>query len=59
MPLNSAPAAVTGAHIAAKAALANAKAHVNVGFWGGLVPENAGDPSAIKARRVGGQKGRG
>jgi allantoinase len=42
MPLNSAPAAVTGKILKEKMKVAKDKLMVDVGFWGGLVPENAG-----------------
>ena len=42
MPLNSIPATTTVAALAAKRAVAAEKAVVNVGFWGGAVPENLG-----------------
>ena len=42
MPLNSIPATTTVAALDAKRAVAAEKAMVNVGFWGGAVPENLG-----------------
>jgi len=41
MPLNSKPAATTAAILRNKIEVARDKLHVDVGFWGGLVPENA------------------
>jgi allantoinase len=41
MPLNSIPATVTRQALAEKLAAAEGKCHVDVGFWGGLVPDNA------------------
>ncbi|QDZ20672.1 allantoinase [Chloropicon primus] len=42
MPLNSEPAATTTKILREKMAVAKDKIRVDVGFWGGLVPENAG-----------------
>ncbi|HST66805.1 MAG TPA: allantoinase AllB, partial [Mycobacteriales bacterium] len=42
MPLNSIPPTVSVAALAAKRAAARAQLHVDVGFWGGAVPGNAG-----------------
>ncbi len=43
MPLNSIPATTTRAALRAKIEAANGKAYVDVGFWGGVVPGNAGE----------------
>ena len=43
MPLNSDPVTTTAKDLVDKMALAEAKAHVHMGFWAGLVPENARD----------------
>ncbi|MEE1803384.1 allantoinase AllB [Streptomyces sp. JV176] len=43
MPLNSLPPTTTVAHLGVKRDVARAKAHVDVGFWGGAVPDNAQD----------------
>ncbi|HEX6372573.1 MAG TPA: allantoinase AllB [Longimicrobium sp.] len=40
MPLNSIPATTTVVALAAKLAAARDRLHVDVGFWGGVVPEN-------------------
>ena len=40
MPLNSIPATTTVAALEAKRAAAQGKCHVDVGFWGGVVPGN-------------------
>jgi allantoinase len=40
MPLNSIPATTTVVALAAKLAAARGGVHVDVGFWGGVVPEN-------------------
>lgn len=42
MPLNSIPSTVTVDALAVKQDVARDKARVNVGFWGGAVPENLG-----------------
>ncbi|MDN8578553.1 allantoinase AllB [Corynebacterium bovis] len=42
MPLNSVPSTVTMEALALKRATAAEKARVNVGFWGGAVPETVG-----------------
>lgn len=41
MPLNSVPATTCVAGLHAKAGAARAQCHVDVGFWGGVVPGNA------------------
>jgi allantoinase len=41
MPLNSIPATTTVAGLDAKRAAATSRCHVDVGFWGGVVPGNA------------------
>jgi len=43
MPLNSVPATTTRRALDAKADAARAQCHVDVGFWGGVVPGNADD----------------
>lgn len=40
MPLNSVPATTTVAALAAKREAARGRCHVDVGFWGGVVPGN-------------------
>ena len=47
MPLNSVPATTTAAALRAKVEAARAQCHVDVGFWGGVVPGNAGDLDAL------------
>ncbi|NEM91433.1 allantoinase AllB [Galbitalea soli] len=42
MPLNSIPATTTVEALATKRAVAAAKSVIDVGFWGGAVPENLG-----------------
>ncbi|PFG42598.1 allantoinase [Isoptericola jiangsuensis] len=42
MPLNSLPPTTTADALAVKRAAARAKVRVDVGFWGGAVPENLG-----------------
>jgi allantoinase len=49
MPLNSIPATTTAAALAAKRAAAEGQCHVDVGFWGGVVPGNAGDLPELAA----------
>ena len=43
MPLNSVPATTCVAGLHAKIAAARAQCHVDVGFWGGVVPGNAAE----------------
>ncbi|MFD5116429.1 allantoinase AllB [Streptomyces sp. NPDC058391] len=43
MPLNSLPPTTTAAHLRTKREVARTKAHVDVGFWGGAVPDNVKD----------------
>lgn len=43
MPLNSVPATTTAAALEAKRAAARGCCHVDVAFWGGVVPGNAGE----------------
>ncbi|WP_320778442.1 allantoinase AllB [Streptomyces sp. CRN 30] len=43
MPLNSLPPTTTVGRLRRKQAVAAAKAHVDVGFWGGAVPDNPRD----------------
>ena len=43
MPLNSIPATTSVAALDAKMQAARARCHVDVGFWGGVVPGNAGE----------------
>ena len=47
MPLNSVPATTTVGALHAKIEAARAQCHVDVGFWGGVVPGNAGDLDAL------------
>ncbi|KAJ4790915.1 Allantoinase [Rhynchospora pubera] len=47
MPLNSFPSTVSEETLKLKLEAAKKKLYVDVGFWGGLVPENAFDPSAL------------
>jgi allantoinase len=47
MPLNSIPATTTAAALEIKRAAARKKCWVNVGFWGGVVPGNAGELRAL------------
>ncbi|WJV45386.1 allantoinase AllB [Streptomyces flavofungini] len=43
MPLNSLPPTTTVANLRAKKEVAAAKAHIDVGFWGGALPDNVKD----------------
>ena len=56
MPLNSIPPTTTPAALAVKRAAAAGAAHVNVGFWGGAVPENLGHLSELQEEGVFGFK---
>jgi allantoinase len=47
MPLNSIPATITVAGLHDKVAAATGKLFVDVGFWGGVVPENASELHAL------------
>ena len=47
MPLNSAPAVVDAESFDLKLDAARGKLHVDVAFWGGLVPSNARNPAAL------------
>ena len=47
MPLNSIPATTNVAALRAKLEAARAQCHVDVGFWGGVVPGNAGELDAL------------
>ncbi|MFD5567847.1 allantoinase AllB [Streptomyces cadmiisoli] len=43
MPLNSLPPTTTVAHLRTKQEVAAAQAHIDVGFWGGALPDNVKD----------------
>lgn len=43
MPLNSLPPTTTVAHLRTKQEVARSKAHIDVGFWGGALPDNVKD----------------
>ncbi|MHC5907637.1 allantoinase AllB [Streptomyces sp. S6] len=43
MPLNSLPPTTTVAHLDVKRTVAAGKAHIDVGFWGGALPDNTAD----------------
>ena len=47
MPLNSIPATTTAAALETKRTAARKKCWVNMGFWGGVVPGNAGELRAL------------
>src|SRR6266536_1553173 len=52
MPRNSIPATSSAAALRAKIAAASDQCHVDVGFWGGVVPGNAGELEALAAAGV-------
>ncbi|GAA1848358.1 allantoinase AllB [Asanoa iriomotensis] len=56
MPLNSLPPTVSAAALAEKRAAAAGQCHVDVGFWGGAIPGNAGDLASLHAAGVFGFK---
>ncbi|MER5408816.1 allantoinase AllB [Streptomyces sp. NPDC002769] len=43
MPLNSLPPTTTVGHLRTKQDVARSKAHIDVGFWGGALPDNVKD----------------
>ncbi len=47
MPLNSVPATTTLAALDLKRSVAQGQAYVDVGFWGGAVPDNLADLAAL------------
>ena len=56
MPLNSIPATTTPPALEAKRRAAEGKCHVDVGFWGGVVPGNAGEIDGLLSDGVFGFK---
>jgi allantoinase len=56
MPLNSFPPTTSVAALEVKRAAADGRCTVDVGFWGGIVPGNAGERAAMTARGVRGFK---
>jgi allantoinase len=56
MPLNSVPATVNCQALDLKRLAARGRCHVDVGFWGGIVPGNEDDVSALIAAGVRGFK---
>ncbi|MCD0451507.1 allantoinase AllB [Actinocorallia sp. API 0066] len=56
MPLNSLPPTVDAAALAVKKKAAEGQCHVDVGFWGGAIPGNAGGLPALHAAGVFGFK---
>ncbi|XP_060192360.1 allantoinase isoform X1 [Lycium barbarum] len=48
MPLNSAPSTVCEEALKLKVQAAEGRVYVDVGFWGGLVPENAENASSLE-----------
>ncbi|QCX79953.1 Allantoinase [Streptomyces sp. YIM 121038] len=47
MPLNSLPPTTTVGHLRTKQDVARPKAHIDVGFWGGALPDNVKDLRAL------------
>lgn len=56
MPLNSVPPTTTVANLEAKRRAAAGRCEVDVAFWGGIVPDNAGDLEGLAASGVRGFK---
>jgi allantoinase len=56
MPLNSLPPTTSVASLRAKRAAAAGKCHVDVGFWGGIVPGNLGELAGLAGAGVAGFK---
>src|SRR4051794_34003028 len=56
MPLNSVPATTSMAGLQAKRAALRGRVHVDVAFWGGVVPGNASEIAALCAEGVCGFK---
>lgn len=56
MPLNSIPATTTAAALDAKRRAATGRCHVDVAFWGGVVPGNAGELAGLAQAGVRGFK---
>ncbi|TGE14699.1 allantoinase AllB [Hymenobacter elongatus] len=52
MPLNSAPVTTSVANFELKLAATHGQLHTNIGFWGGIVPGNAGEVPGLIARGV-------
>ena len=47
MPLDSVPATVTARALAIKRGAADGQCHVDVGFWGGIIPSNLGSLESL------------
>ncbi|MEW2549983.1 allantoinase AllB [Streptomyces sp. NPDC047002] len=56
MPLNSLPPTTTVPHLRVKQEAARGRVHVDVGFWGGALPDNTGDLRALHEAGVFGFK---
>jgi allantoinase len=56
MPLNSSPVTTSLAALEAKAIAAQGKTHVDVAFWGGVIPGNAAELAPMIERGVAGFK---
>ncbi|CAN5465408.1 allantoinase AllB [soil metagenome] len=49
MPLDSDPVTTSVSALESKRAAAQGNCHIDVGFWGGVVPNNAGEPAVLAA----------
>jgi allantoinase len=56
MPLDSVPATVSGGALAAKRRAADGQCHVDVGFWGGVIPGNTPELEPLAGAGVAGFK---
>ncbi|RFU86593.1 allantoinase AllB [Streptomyces triticagri] len=56
MPLNSLPPTTTVEHLRIKQEVAAAKAHIDIGFWGGALPDNVKDLAPLHEAGVYGFK---
>ena len=52
MPLDSVPVTVDPAALEVKRQAADGQCHVDVGFWGGVIPGNLGDLAALREAGV-------
>jgi allantoinase len=57
MPLNSTPVTTSASALDRKRDATDGQLHVDVGFWGGVVPGNAGSLEGPRARRRAGLQG--
>ncbi|GAA5857347.1 hypothetical protein JCM9279_000185 [Rhodotorula babjevae] len=56
MPLNAIPPTTTVANLHTKLAASEGKRHIDVGFWGGVIPDNAADLQPLAKEGVKGFK---